>query len=159
MFHNSPKNTSSLNSGLMATRQRGSALVIAIFVLIVMFLLAGTLIRMLEDGDDAVNLEVWGARALFAANSGADAELASLFPVAGGVGVCNSVRHEWSAPSTIGFHGCRVFLACNPTVANGVTQYSILSYAVCETGNCSGDAATTDCLRVNRQVEVEARGD
>ncbi|WP_076538553.1 MSHA biogenesis protein MshP [Shewanella sp. UCD-KL21] len=158
MFHN-PLNKALSSSGLIAKRQRGSALVIAIFVLIVMFLLAGTLIRMLEDSDDAVNLEVWGARALFAANSGADAELASLFPVAGGIGICNSVRHDWIAPSTVGFHGCSVSVICTPTVANGVTQYSILSYAVCETGNCSGDAATTDCLRVNRQVEVEARGE
>ncbi len=45
---------------LGASKQKGSALVIAVFVIIVMFLLAGTLIRMLEDGDASVNVEVWG---------------------------------------------------------------------------------------------------
>lgn len=143
---------------LGASKQKGSALVIAVFVILVMFLLAGTLIRMLEDGDESVNVEVWGARALFSANSAADAELAKLFPLSGAVGVC-SANSTWTPPSSVGFHGCSVTVTCNAINVDGVTQYQIVSNAVCETGDCAGDAATTNCLRVNRQVEVEARGD
>ena len=143
---------------LGASKQKGSALVIAVFVILVMFLLAGTLIRMLEDGDESVNVEVWGARALFSANSAADAELAKLFPLSGAVGVCTA-NSTWTPPNEVGFHGCRVSVTCNAITVDGVTQYQILSNAVCETGDCAGDAATTNCLRVNRQVEVEARGD
>ncbi|WP_153913857.1 MSHA biogenesis protein MshP [Shewanella sp. TC10] len=138
--------------------QQGSALAIAVFVLIVMFLLAGTLIKMLEDGDESVNVEVWGARALFSANSAADAELAKLFPLSGAVGVC-SANSTWTPPSSVGFHGCTVAVTCNAIAVDGITQFQITSNAVCETGDCAGNAATTNCLRVNRQVEVEARGD
>ncbi|WP_144212326.1 MSHA biogenesis protein MshP [Shewanella donghaensis] len=158
MSHNPQSTKPRFNTSFPLRSQQGSALVIAVFVLLVMFLLAGSLIRMLEDGDEAVNVEVWGARALFSANSGADAELAVLFPVAGGIGVCNSTTHAWTPPTTIGFHGCSVSVTCTPITAGVTTQYKIVSNAVCETGNCTGNAAITDCLRVNRQVEVEARG-
>ncbi|WP_299569160.1 MSHA biogenesis protein MshP [uncultured Shewanella sp.] len=154
--HQPSQNTQMKVMGLH--KQQGSALVIAVFVLIVMFLLAGTLIRMLEDGDESVNVEVWGARALFSANSAADAELAKLFPLSGAVGVC-SANSTWTPPSSVGFHGCSVAVTCNAITVDGITQYQISSNAVCETGDCAGDAATTNCLRVNRQVEVEARGD
>lgn len=159
MSHNDLNIKPSLKQLTAVNRQQGSALVIAVFVLLVMFLLAGSLIRILEDGDESVNVEVWGARALFSANSGADAELAVLFPVAGGIGACNSTSHAWTPPSGVGFHRCLVSVTCSEVIVDGTTQYKIVSNAVCETGNCAGNAATTDCLRVNRQVEVEARGD
>ena len=40
--------------------QQGSALIIGVFVLTVMFLLAASLIRIVSDADESVNMEVWG---------------------------------------------------------------------------------------------------
>jgi MSHA biogenesis protein MshP len=133
----------------MANRQRGSALIMAIFVITVMFLLAAALINIVSDGDDSFNQEVWGTRALATANSGADAALARLFPLTGGVTDCAAVTiPPWTPPTSVGFSGCRVTLGCTAYVAGTETQYRITSAAVCSSGP----------MRVRRQVEVEARG-
>lgn len=130
----------------MRSRQRGSVLIVGIFVITVMFLLAAALIRMVSDADEALTLEVWGARALASANSGADAAMAKLFPISGGAPVCNS-SDSWTPPAVVGFHGCVVNLSCNSFSAEGVTQYLVVSRAHCESGD----------LRVSRSVEVSAR--
>lgn len=139
-------------------KQRGSALVIGIFVITVMFLMSAALINVLEDADEQVSLEVWGTRALFAANSGADSALAELFPLTAtdsSAASCTNVSASWTPPSVQGFHGCSVVLTCVTNTVNTVKSYRITSTATCETGNCSGDDSS--CLRVNRRVEVEAR--
>jgi MSHA biogenesis protein MshP len=141
--HNDTKST-------MANRQRGSALIMAIFVITVMFLLAAALINIVSDGDDSLNQEVLGTRALATANSGADAALARLFPLGGAVSDCDTVTTlVWAPPAgEVGFSGCSVTLGCTAYVAGTETQYRITSEAVCSSGP----------MRVRRQVEVEARG-
>jgi len=146
-------------------KQQGSALVIGIFVITVMFLMSAALINVLEDADEQVSLEVWGTRALFAANSGADRALSQLFPLTAtdaSAASCTNVSAKWeNQPSVPGFHGCSVALTCaTNTVSTGnpvttVNSYRITSTATCKTGDCKGDDSS--CLRVNRQVEVEAR--
>jgi MSHA biogenesis protein MshP len=147
MFPNFIQHPSHVN---MPRRQGGSALIMAIFVITVMFLLASALINIVKDGDDAFNQEVWGTRALASANSGADAALARLFPLAGGVATCAAVTTmPWIPPAgEVGFSGCTVTLGCTEYVAGIETQYRIRSEAICESGS----------MRVRRQVEVEARG-
>ncbi|MCU8009527.1 MAG: MSHA biogenesis protein MshP [Shewanella sp.] len=131
----------------LPARQRGSALIIGVFVITVMFLLASALINIVEDGDTGLTQEVWGTRALAAANSGADAALAQLFPLNGAVGVC-SANSAWAPPDVVGFHACSVTLQCTRYFVGSFSQYHIKSQAVCESGD----------TRVSRQVEVEARG-
>ena len=146
----------------MQRHQRGSALVIAIFVILVMSLLAATLLRVGGDADEGVNLEVWGLRAFNAANSGADAALARLFPLSGGTAGCAAVGSSWTVPDVSGFHGCNVQLSCE-TLSQDASPgsaklYRIRSLAVCESGSCGAAAAEdSQCLRVSRVVEVEAR--
>lgn len=147
------------------TKQRGSALIIGVFIITVMFLLAATLINVLDDADQQISLEVWGTRAFAAANSGADRALAELFPVDQvGVGACN-VNTTWDIATDtglVGFHGCSVNIRCNAvtttTLPINMTQYLITSTATCSTGQCdSGTNSDASCIRVNRTVEVEAR--
>jgi MSHA biogenesis protein MshP len=141
--------------------QQGSALIIGIFVLTVMFIIAASLIRIVGDADESVNQEVWGTRALFSANSGADAALAQLFPVDGTATSCDDVSSKWIppiGPGFNGFHNCTVSISCNTATVGSVSQYRINSSAVCETGDCTGNSSSSTCLRVSRQVEVEARG-
>ncbi|BAJ00271.1 MSHA biogenesis protein MshP [Shewanella violacea DSS12] len=135
-------------------KQQGSALVIGVFVITVMFLMASALINILEDADEQVNLEVWGIRALAAANSGADSALALLFPLDASAATCDA-SSQWLVPDVPGFHACIVELTCVDTQVDTVHHYRITSTATCETGNCTDNNA--NCLRVNRQVEVEAR--
>lgn len=145
MFHNGLFMT---RTGLsLPGRQRGSSLVIGIFVITVMFLLAGALLDIVEDSDEGLNQEVWGTRALAAANSGADAAMALLFPVDGSAGACDA-SSNWTPPNVVGFHACGVTLGCSSHTVGSQVQYKITSKAVCQSGS----------LRVSRQVEVEARG-
>ncbi|MCL1094153.1 MSHA biogenesis protein MshP [Shewanella kaireitica] len=150
------------------TKQRGSALIIGVFIITVMFLLAATLINVLDDADQQISLEVWGTRAFAAANSGADRALAELFPVDQvGVGTCNAnpTGVPWNIGTDtglVGFHGCSVNIRCNAvtttTLPINMTQYLITSTATCSTGQCdSGTNSDASCIRVNRTVEVEAR--
>lgn len=139
-------------------QQRGSALVIAIFVIVVMLVLASALLRMGNNADEDVNLEVWSLRAFAAANSGADAALAELFPVGGSAATCAAVSSSWPVPNVVGFHGCSVSLSCRSQSVAGITQYIVHSDAVCETDACTDVTADKSrCLRVSRSVEVEAR--
>ncbi|MGI2132876.1 MSHA biogenesis protein MshP [Shewanella baltica] len=131
----------------LPVRQRGSALIIGVFVITVMFLLASALINIVEDGDVGLTQEVWGTRAFASANSGADAALAKLFPLNGNAGACLA-SDVWTPPDVIGFHACNVELSCKEYTVDTVIQYRINSKAVCESGE----------TRVSRQVEVEARG-
>ncbi|MFB2649553.1 MSHA biogenesis protein MshP [Shewanella mangrovisoli] len=134
-----------------AYRQGGSALIIGIFVITVMFLLAAALINIVEDADTGLTQEVWGTRALAAANSGADAALAQLFPLnapTNATATCTSVSSSWTPPAVVGFHACSVSLSCTSYAVGTVTQFRINSKAICESGD----------TRVSRQVEVEARG-
>ncbi|MGI2067004.1 MSHA biogenesis protein MshP [Shewanella sp. MF08487] len=155
MFLNSGRKTaykrsssrSSLSRASLPVQQRGSALIIGVFVITVMFLLASALINIVQDSDTALTQEVWGTRAFAAANSGADAALAQLFPLNGSVGICLATS-PWTPPNVTGFHACSVTLTCTAYAVGAVTQYRINSKAICESGE----------TRVSRQVEVEARG-
>ncbi|PTA49131.1 MSHA biogenesis protein MshP [Shewanella morhuae] len=155
MFPNSGRKTaykrsssrSSLPRASLPAQQRGSALIIGVFVITVMFLLASALINIVQDSDTALTQEVWGTRAFAAANSGADAALAQLFPLNGSVGICLATS-TWNPPNVTGFHACSVTLTCTAYAVDAVTQYRINSKAICESGE----------TRVSRQVEVEARG-
>lgn len=137
--------------GALRHKQRGSALIIGIFVITVMFLLAASLINIVEDADTGLTQEVWGTRALAAANSGADAALAQLFPLSQASGVqssCTSVASTWIPPNIVGFHACSVSLSCNQYSVDSIKQFRIRSQAICSSGD----------IRVSRQVEVAARG-
>jgi MSHA biogenesis protein MshP len=131
----------------LPANQRGSTLVIGIFVITVMFLLAGALLDIVQDSDEGLSQEVWGTRALAAANSGADAAMATLFPLSGVTGSCPA-SSSWMPPDVVGFHACGVNLTCSSHTVGSQVQYKITSKAVCQSGT----------LRVSRQVEVEARG-
>jgi MSHA biogenesis protein MshP len=150
------------------SKQGGSALIIGVFIITVMFLLAATLINVLEDSDQQISLEVWGTRAFAAANSGADRALAELFPVDQvGVGACNAnpTNAPWNIGTDtglVGFHGCSVIINCNAVTTSSLpinmTQYLLTSSATCSTGQCDlGASSDASCIRVNRPVEVEAR--
>ncbi len=142
-----------LSSRKFKTGQQGSALVIGVFIITVMFLMASALINILQDADEQVNIEVLGTRAFAAANSGAEAALAQLFPLDVLSSDCAAVSDSWTPPNVVGFSGCRVELTCSENVYATQIQYLISSEATCSAGNCDGES----CMRVNRKVEVEAR--
>ncbi|MGF1859352.1 hypothetical protein [Photobacterium profundum] len=63
------------------SRQRGSALIVSIFVITVMALFASAMIRIDWSGQDTTSREVFATRAWYAAHSGNEYMLSKLFPL------------------------------------------------------------------------------
>ena len=130
--------------------QKGSALVIAIFIIVVMSLLGAALMRMLSTGANTIAYEVLGTRAFQAAQTGQQWKLQDVFPLDGqDPGNCPEVPEE-DPPSlnADGLNGCVITINCSKTLPiQGVVYYTINS-----TGTCTSAGVTT-----SRIVEVQAR--
>jgi MSHA biogenesis protein MshP len=135
---------------MMRKKQQGLSLVLAIFVLVVLSLLAGALFNIMSVGTDSVAREVLSARALMAANSGAEINLNELFPPGSATAASNCLGTA-SAPRTVsinGLLGCAdTELVCTATVVDGVNYFTISSTGYC--GPASEPAVRT--------VQVQAR--
>ncbi|MEN9531400.1 MAG: hypothetical protein RIQ83_624 [Pseudomonadota bacterium] len=142
-------------------RMRGSALMIALFVIVVMALLAAAMGRFLTDSSEKNTVEVRSVRALLAAQSGLEVALYRLFPNRTlaqplPAGVC-------LATSTVSFAGnpglvdCQAVVRCVavPVTDNGLvsTGYRLESVGTC--GASDIDSANPD-FAVSRTLMVEA---
>jgi MSHA biogenesis protein MshP len=132
-------------------RQSGSALVIAIFVIIVLSLLGAALVKILDSSQESVAFEVLGTRAYNAAQTGIQWQLAQLFPLDGNIKMCSEISNTPPVISGVaGFEGCEIQLtvsSCVDFLHDGARYYTITS-----TGQCSVGAELT-----SRTLEVEAR--
>ena len=135
-----------------SNKHRGSALVIAIFVIIVMSLLGAALVNMMASSQENVAFEVLGTRAYASAQTGAQWQLAQLFPVglaSATSRTCADVSQNAPAIAHIpGLIGCEVkALTCNDFLFEDVRYYTVTSV-----GECQLDSEVT-----SRIIEVEAR--
>ena len=128
-------------------RQHGFSLVMALFVIVVLGLLAAVLYRTVAIGNLSVTQEVLSARAFQAAESGAQAGMVRLFPVAGGVGLCSGSPGINQNLVANGLSQCSVNLVCSSTVVDGVPHYQMTSTGTCTAGS----------LRAIRTIAVGAR--
>lgn len=146
----------------------GSALMIALFVIVVMALLASAMGRLLVDSSEKHTVEVRSARALLAAQSGLEIALYRLFPnrtlahPAPSV-VCdeNNARRITPLPDGSGLAACSVVVSCKfeaLTYQAVVTHgYRIKSEGVCGVADLSGanpDFAVSRILMVDAATEV-----
>ncbi len=130
--------------------QKGSALVIAIFVIVVMSLLGSALVRMLNAEAETIAYEVLGTRAFQAAQTGLQVKLSELFPLGGTSGSCDAdVNVNLSVIE--GLENCDVERAeCSidtPIPVDGITYYTIISEGQCDFGG----------VITSRTLEVKAR--
>ncbi len=125
--------------------QKGFSLPIAVFILIIMALIATAAVNILNKGLAGVSQEVLSTRAFYSAESGAQHVLGQLFPLNGGAANC-AASSSLSFTST-GLNSCSATMSCNGTVIGSNTYYVISS-----TGNCS----TGNIVSV-RQIEITAR--
>ncbi len=140
---------------------RGSALMIALFVIVVMALLAAAMGRFLVDSGEKNTVEVRSVRALLAAQSGLEVALYRLFP--------NRTLAQPAPPALCpattsvnftanpGLAGCQAVVRCgsvpvtyNGTVTNG---YRLESVGTCGTSDFTSDSPD---FMVSRTVMVEA---
>jgi MSHA biogenesis protein MshP len=132
-------------------QQTGSALVIAIFIIIVLSALGAALVNMLNSSQQGVAYEVLGTRAYTAAQSGLQWQLSEVFPLNSAAIACrNQADINTSTPNFTNVEGlgqCSVNVTCTNFERDTIRYYSITSI-----GQCTLDGEAT-----SRTVEVEAR--
>ncbi len=144
---------------LPAGRMRGSALMIALFVIVVMALLAAAMGRFLVDSSEKNTVEVRSVRALLAAQSGLEIALYQLFPnrpTAPPADRCSLVQAS-SQFSNLGLIGCQVVVSCKEIAVTYNNQPST-SYRLQSVGQCgtSDPNSANPDFAVSRTVMVEA---
>jgi len=145
-------------------KQQGSALVIAVFIIVVMTVLGLALVRMLGASSESVAYEVIGTRAFTAAQTGAQWAGREIFPLGTGFSLhCDGstvsesntsfvTPQTLNPPSSIGnnngLENCLVSsLKCEDLKYDGVAYFTITS-----TGQCNVGGVTT-----SRTIVIEAR--
>jgi len=137
--------------------QQGSALVMALFIIVVVLMLGTALVKVLQSGEESFAYQVIGTRAYAAANSGAQKRLQELFPLASaslrcgavnGSGESNSSSMLTSISGANGLQSCSASIECKDFSHDNVIYYTIKSIGKCGTGT---DVATS------RTIEIQAR--
>jgi len=137
----------------MTNRQQGSALVIAIFIIVVMTLLGASLVKMTSSNAETIVYEVLGTRAYQAAQTGAQRKMSEVFPLSGS-GSCsvNSNYNDFAAVS--GLENCQaldVDCVIDATIDEGTVD-EVTYYTITSIGQCSVAGVVT-----SRMIEIKAR--
>ncbi|MGL4205502.1 MAG: MSHA biogenesis protein MshP [Aeromonadaceae bacterium] len=147
--------------------QSGSAVLIALFVIVIVGLLAAALSRLLLDASEKVTVEVLGVRALMAAQSGLEQGLYQLYPNGSwqaalpdtnGKSGCARVSTTLLAGNE-GLSGCSVTIACSAlTLSSGaLTSYRLTSSGLCNGGGSLNDSGNSNPdFTVSRTLQAEA---
>ena len=138
------------------TKQRGSALILVVFILVVVMLLGAALVQIQSSSVETITQEVLGTRALAAANSGAQLQLQILFPLASAPISCSNIDtvYNFSGVAVADSRGlvqCTATVNCdNYTTIGTVDYFRIISLGQCNSGGVNGVSSS-------RTVQVEAR--
>lgn len=130
-------------------KHSGSALVIAIFILVIMTLVGSALIRMQSSSAESVVYEVMGTRAYAAAQTGLQWQLTQIFPLnTTGITLCAANIVEPTISTITGLENCGFEISCDSTISHDGVQY----YTLTSTGSCQ-----VASIKTSRTIEVEAR--
>lgn len=125
--------------------QQGFSLPIAVFILVILALLASVAVTLMNRGQQSVSQEILSTRAFYAAESAAQLALQRLFPLNGGAANCPATTTLNF--NTTGLNACQSSVSCSSLVAGSRTLYTLRSRASCN----SGDLVTV------REIEVRAQ--
>jgi MSHA biogenesis protein MshP len=133
-------------------KQRGSMLVIALFVIIVLALLGLTMTRLLSSSSETIIHEVLGQRALNAARAGIECAIANeidrLDAGATDTGCNNLLVQEFVGVA--GLEGCNYkVLPSSKTINDGANNFTYWTFF--STGQC-----VADNINVTREVFIDA---
>lgn len=130
------------------SHQSGFGLPMALFVITILGVVIATMSSVQEDSGASGALQVNAHRALFAAESGAEASLNLLLPPDGSPGQACTVTPYYSHNFTVsGLRNCRVTVSCSAITVNTDNYYTLTS-----TGQCGSNANAAQ-----RVLEVRAQ--
>lgn len=127
-------------------KQRGAGLPLAIFIITVLALIVVTITQLQRGTAEMEIQDIQSTRAFYAAESGAQAALALLFPLSGTASACNASLYQ-HAFTTNALNSCSVSVACTEQTFGPDTYYRLVSNGTCGNG--------IDQSR--RRIEVKAR--
>lgn len=140
-----------INKSTTKHKQSGSALVLAIFIIVIMTLLGAALVRMMSSTAETVAYEVIGTRAYQAAQVGAQWQLSEIFPLnTPGITRClpNIDIIEPDISGVEGLEACEFNIECDDNIfVNDIRYYKVTSTGSCGVAN----------VETSRIIEVEAR--
>lgn len=137
-----------LNAPYLFTRQRGAALAIALFVLLIVALLGLTLVRALNDSANAVASDVLGTRAQLAAQSGVQLLMTELYPLDAELNTTVCPARTGNEPPVVrnyaftaeGLTQCNAAVRCNQLQLS--SPYSGTHVRIIAEGSCTGGSLT-----------------
>lgn len=139
-------------------QQTGSALVVAIFVIVVLGLLVSVLSKLIQTSSDSVVVEVQGNRAFMAAQSGMQRAMLLLYPLNPDDDPFNEADCDggelkaYKAAEVASTTGqCEANVHCDSYAYSGAGQTET-HYRLTSTGTCKADDTTT-----SRTVAIETR--
>ncbi|MCW8330429.1 MSHA biogenesis protein MshP [Photobacterium sp. SDRW27] len=131
-------------------KQRGGALIVSIFVIVVMSVMAAAMIRIDWSSQDTTTKEVLGTRAWFLAHSGNEMMLSQLFPVGVSAAVATACVNN-TAFTPAKNYNCTATVSCTPSTVSRagstIAMFYLESTATCGSGN----------LQVSRTQETWAK--
>jgi MSHA biogenesis protein MshP len=140
-------------------QQRGAALAVAVFIIVVMGLIGMAMVRILGDASSATVSEVLGARAQAAARSGAETLLVELYPLGSAdadINVCPS--RTGNLPTSVvvqtsyaidGLANCSTTVLCDQ--AELTTPYTGVHFRILAQGSCNAGDMT-----YSKEIMLEA---
>lgn len=139
-------------------RIQGFSLVLVLFLIVVASLLIATLTRLNAGGQAALAQETLSTRALFAAESGAQAMAMTIFPLGTpqGLAACPAVQQR--AYAVAGLKGCRSSVSCALTSGGGQSVYTLISEGECSSAGCTAASCTAGPEAAFRSLRVQLRG-
>lgn len=138
----------------LPAKVNGSALLVALFVIILMTLLGGAILKMQMTSSETIAQEVLGTRALAAARSGMQIHLYKNLPFAGATASCFNQPYNFS--SIEGLNNCRATVTCeNYANHDGVAYIRLVSTGECGSGTMANDSK--NIVLSSRTIQVEAR--
>lgn len=134
-----------------SNRQKGSMIVTALFVIVVVSLLAGALINIISSSSSTTLHQVYGLRAKQAAQAGIQELLFTSFPADGSAISCNTTNTSSESFSLVrGLNGCRYQSSCTTeTISFGGVDR--LHFKFSSTGSCEINTNV-----VSRTLSVDA---
>ncbi|MCR8916421.1 hypothetical protein FDP08_19865 [Marinobacter panjinensis] len=135
-------------------RQNGAGLPVALFIITVLALLVLGMAQLQESSSESVSLQIQSQRAFFAAESGAQAGVASVLNDADPPSVCPALGSSWSVnfPSAA-LAGCEAAIFCSSADTPGIGgSGGNRIYSLASTGQCGSGPD-----RAERSVEVRFR--
>ncbi len=126
-------------------KHKGFSLPAAIFILVIMALLAAAVVSIFDRGNKGITQEVLSTRAFYAAESGAQYVLGQLFDLSGGTANCSAASNLTFTAT--GLASCSSSMSCSSRNISGDVYYTINSTGTCSSGS---DQAV-------RQIELQAK--